>query len=73
MEPFDIVEFVGPSSPVIRWPGPSELGVVDRASEEEGTVHVLWEQTTHALAWPVEWVRRVDEPPLRSSVFFTEP
>lgn len=59
MEPWDIVEFVGPPSPVLRWPGPSERGIISGTGERDGTVHVLWEQSTALLAWPVEWVRKV--------------
>ena len=62
MEEWDVVEFVGPPSHVARWPEPLERGVIARLGNREGTVHVLWEQSTAELAWPVEWVRKVEGP-----------
>ena len=58
----EAVEFVGPSVPVMRWPGPSERGVIAELSDREDTVHILWERSSAVLAWPVEWVRKMDEP-----------
>jgi hypothetical protein len=62
MGEWDAVEFVGPASPVLRWPEPSEHGVIARVGDPEGTVHIVWERSTTVLAWPVEWVRKVDDP-----------
>ena len=53
---------MGPSVPVMRWPGPSERGVIAELSDREDTVHILWERSSAVLAWPVEWVRKMDEP-----------
>lgn len=57
----DAVEFVGPPSPVLHWPEPSERGVIARLGDREGTVHIVWERSSAVLAWPIEWVRKVDE------------
>lgn len=62
MGEWDAVEFVGPPSPVQRWPEPSERGVIARLGDREGTVHIVWERSSAVLAWPVEWVRKVDDP-----------
>jgi hypothetical protein len=59
---WDSVEFVGPSSPVLSWPAPMERGVVTRVQAGQGSALVVWQHTTAVLAWPVEWVRRADEP-----------
>ena len=70
---WDDVEFVGPPSPVLCWPEPSERGVIARLGDWEGTVHVVWEQSTAVLAWPVEWVRKVNEGSLLSPVVDADP
>ena len=59
---WDGVEFVGPSRPVLSWPAPMERGVVTRVHTGQGSALVVWQHTTAVLAWPVEWVRKADQP-----------
>ena len=56
--PPDLVEFVGPSSPVLHWPTPGEQGAIHRF--DESAVHVVWERSPLIVAWPAEWIKRRD-------------
>lgn len=55
----DLVEFAGPSSPVLNWPAPGEHGVISRA--EDNVLQVVWERSPLVVAWPAEWIKRLDE------------
>jgi hypothetical protein len=58
MRPDDEVAFTGPPSDVLRWPAPGEHGVVQRV--DRGVAHVLWERSPLVVAWPTEWIERLD-------------
>jgi hypothetical protein len=56
LRPHDLVEFIGPSGPVLRWPGDGERGAVE--SLGDGVVRVVWERSPLVVAWPREWIKR---------------
>jgi len=53
-----LVEFVGPSSPVTRWPKSLERGVV--LSVGEAWARVAWTGSAPVVDWPTEWLRPVE-------------
>jgi len=58
LRPHDLVEFIGPCGPVLQWPGDGEHGVVESLGER--VVHVVWERSPLLVAWPQEWIKRLD-------------
>jgi len=52
------VEFVGPSSPVSRWPKSLERGIV--LALGDSWARVAWTNSPNVLDWPIEWLRGVE-------------
>jgi hypothetical protein len=52
-----LVEFVGPSSSVLRWPKPLERGIV--LSVVGDSALVAWTGSRSVVHWPPEWLRPV--------------
>jgi hypothetical protein len=61
LRPHSLVEFVGPSGAVLQWPRGGERGAVD--SLGDGVARVIWERSPLVVAWPQEWLRKVQADP----------